>query len=39
MNASLEIILSAVAKLEIDEIEVSEKSYLAGNTSGIAKEA
>jgi isocitrate dehydrogenase len=39
MNATLEIILAAGAKLEIDEIEVGEKVYLAGNTSGIAAES
>jgi len=38
MDATLRIILSAGAQLEIDEIEVGEKVYLAGNTSGIAKE-
>jgi isocitrate dehydrogenase len=39
MEATLEIILAAGAKLEIDEIEVGEKVYLSGNTSGIAKES
>lgn len=39
MEATLEIILAAGAKLEIDEIEVGEKVYLAGNTSGIASES
>lgn len=39
MDATLEIILAAGAKLEIDEIEVGEKVYLAGNTSGIASES
>lgn len=39
MEATLEIILAAGAKIEIEEIEVGEKVYLAGNTSGIAKEA
>ncbi|MEP6466305.1 MAG: NADP-dependent isocitrate dehydrogenase [Parafilimonas sp.] len=39
MNATLDIILAAGAKIVIDEIEVGEKVYLAGNTSGIAKEA
>ncbi len=39
MDATLAIILSAGAKLEIDEIEVGEKVYLAGNTSGIASES
>ena len=39
MDATLEIILAAGAKIEIDEIEVGEKVYLSGNTSGIAKES
>ncbi|MBL7872455.1 MAG: NADP-dependent isocitrate dehydrogenase [Cyclobacteriaceae bacterium] len=39
MDATLEIILAAGAKLEIDEIEVGEKVYLAGNTAGIATES
>jgi len=36
MEATLEIILAAGAKIEIEEIEVGEKVYLAGNSSGIA---
>jgi isocitrate dehydrogenase len=36
MDATLEIILAAGAKIEIEEIEVGEKVYLAGNTAGIA---
>ena len=39
MDATLEIILAAGAKIEIDEIEVGEKVYLAGNTSGITAES
>ncbi len=39
MDATLRIILAAGAKIEIDEIEVGENVYLAGNTSGIAKES
>jgi isocitrate dehydrogenase len=39
MDATLKIIFAAGAKLEIDEIEVGEKVYLAGNTSGISSEA
>ena len=39
MDATLKVILAAGAKLEIDEIEVGEKVYLAGNTAGIAKES
>jgi isocitrate dehydrogenase len=35
MEATLEIILAAGAQIEIEEIEVGEKVYLAGNTSGI----
>lgn len=39
MDATLTILQAAGAQLEIDEIEVGEKVYLAGNTSGIAPEA
>ncbi len=39
MDATLQIIKAAGAKLEIDEIEVGEKVYLSGNTSGIASES
>jgi isocitrate dehydrogenase len=39
MDATLEIILAAGAKIEIEEIEVGEKVYLTGNTAGIAKES
>ncbi len=39
MDATLSIILAAGADIEIDEVEVGEKVYLAGNTSGIAKES
>lgn len=39
MDATLDIIIAAGAQIEIDEIEVGEKVYLAGNTAGIAKEA
>jgi isocitrate dehydrogenase len=39
MDATLEIIKAAGAKIEIDEIEVGEKVYLSGNTSGIANES
>jgi isocitrate dehydrogenase len=39
MKATLSIIQAAGAKLEIDEIEVGEKVYLAGNSSGIAAES
>lgn len=36
MDATLKIILAAGARIDIDEIEVGEKVYLSGNTSGIA---
>ena len=39
MDATLKIIMSAGAEIEIEEIEVGEKVYLAGNTAGIAKES
>lgn len=39
MDATLEIILAAGAKIEIEEIQVGEKVYLAGNTSGISNES
>ena len=39
MDATLDIILAAGAKIKIEEIEVGEKVYLAGNTSGIAPES
>lgn len=39
MDATLSIILAAGARIEIDEIEVGEKVYLSGNTSGIARES
>jgi isocitrate dehydrogenase len=39
MDATLKILLKAGANLEIDEIEIGEKVYLSGNTSGISKES
>jgi isocitrate dehydrogenase len=39
MDATLAIILAAGAQLDIDEIDVGEKVYLAGNTSGISTES
>ncbi|OIN56050.1 NADP-dependent isocitrate dehydrogenase [Arsenicibacter rosenii] len=39
MDATLSIIKAAGARIEIDEIEIGEKVYLAGNTSGIARES
>lgn len=39
MDATLSILEQAGARLEIDEIEIGEKVYLGGNSSGISKEA
>lgn len=39
MDATLEIILAAGANIEVEEIEVGEKVYLSGNTSGISKDS
>jgi isocitrate dehydrogenase len=39
MDATLEILMAAGAKIEVEEIEVGEKVYLSGNTAGIAKES
>ena len=39
MDATLRIIIAAGADIAIDEIEVGEKVYLAGNLAGIAKES
>ncbi len=39
MDATLEILKAAGAELEIEEIEVGEKVYLQGNSSGISTEA
>ena len=39
MDATLKIISASGAKVEFDEIEIGEKVYLSGNTSGISKEA
>ncbi len=39
MDATLAILFAAGAQIEIDEIEVGEKVYLAGNTSGISQDA
>lgn len=39
MDATIEIILAAGAQIHIEEIEVGEKVYLGGNTSGIANES
>lgn len=39
MDATLRILMAAGADLQIEEIQVGEQVYLAGNTSGIAKES
>lgn len=39
MDATLEVLKAAGARIEIDEIEIGEKVYLSGNTSGIAAES
>jgi len=39
MNATLEIIMTAGANIQIEEVEVGEKVYLAGNTAGISSES
>ncbi len=39
MDATLKIILAAGAQIEIEQIEVGEKVYLAGNSAGIAPQA
>lgn len=39
MDATLKIILAAGANIEIDEIEIGEKVYLGGNSTGISKDS
>lgn len=39
MDATIEILKAAGAQLEYDEIQIGEKLYLSGNTSGIHKES
>jgi isocitrate dehydrogenase len=39
MDATLSILKAAGAQLEIDEIEIGEKVYLSGNTTGIAPDS
>lgn len=39
MDATLKIIKATDAKVEFEEVEIGEKVYLDGNTSGITKEA
>ena len=39
MDATLAILNSAKARIEIEEIEIGEKIYLAGNTTGIGEDA
>jgi isocitrate dehydrogenase len=37
MDATLKILKAANARIEWEEIEIGEKVYLSGNTSGIGK--
>ncbi|GAB4229715.1 MAG: NADP-dependent isocitrate dehydrogenase [Ekhidna sp.] len=39
MNATLEILKAAGAQIDFEEIEIGERVYLSGNTSGIEKSA
>lgn len=39
MDAAIKILKAANADLEYEEVEIGEKAYLSGNTSGIPKEA
>ena len=39
MDATLKILHAAGAQINVEEIEVGEKVYLSGNTSGIAQES
>lgn len=39
MEATLSILMAAGARIEFEEIEVGEKVYLSGNSSGISKES
>jgi isocitrate dehydrogenase len=39
MDATIKVLKAAGAQIDIDEIEVGEKVYLSGNTSGISKDA
>ncbi|MDF1865951.1 MAG: isocitrate/isopropylmalate family dehydrogenase [Saprospiraceae bacterium] len=39
MDATLKILKAANARIEWEEIEIGEKVYLSGNTSGIGKSA
>jgi isocitrate dehydrogenase len=39
MDATLKIIMAAGARIEVEEIEVGEKVYLSGHTSGIAPQS
>jgi len=39
MDATLRILMAAGAKIAIDEIEIGEKVFLAGNTAGISPES
>jgi len=39
MDATLRILKAAGARIEIDEVEIGEKVYLAGHTSGVAADS
>ena len=39
MSATLDVLKAAGAKLEIDEIDIGERLYLSGHSSGIAPES
>jgi isocitrate dehydrogenase len=39
MDATIKILLAAGAELDIEEIEIGEKAYMKGNSSGIAPQA
>ncbi|MBL7804324.1 MAG: NADP-dependent isocitrate dehydrogenase, partial [Saprospiraceae bacterium] len=39
MEATLKVLKAANARIEFEEIQIGEKVYLSGNTSGIGKEA
>ncbi len=39
MDATLQILKAAKARIELEEVEIGEKVYLSGNTSGIEKSA
>ena len=39
MDATIAILMAAGAKIDLEEIQVGEKVYLAGNTAGISKDS